>query len=62
MCLRVACTSRLFRMGSLCVLCLLEFYVFFWVADSDKVFSYAVAVVSLEHDQAVFVCSATGAE
>ena len=45
-----------------CVRCLLEFDVFFWVADFDEEFFDAVAVVALEHDEAVFVCSSACAE
>jgi hypothetical protein len=44
------------------VCALLEFYVFFWVPDSDKVFTDSVAMVSLKHDQPIFVCSAACAK
>ena len=40
---------------------LLDFYVFFWVAEFDEKFFDAVAVVALEHDLPVFAGSAAGA-
>ncbi len=40
----------------------MEFYVFLWVADSDEVVTYSVAVVTLEHDLSVFVGSTASAK
>ena len=41
---------------------LLEFYVFFGVAAFDEELSDSVAVVSLQHDLAVFGGSSAGAK
>ena len=41
---------------------LLQFYVFFRVAHLDEELSDSVAVVSLQHDLAVFGGSSAGAE
>jgi len=65
LCFRDLSTSRKFCSGfvwGLRLLWLLEFYVFFGVAAFDEELSDSVAVVSLQHDLAVFGGSAAGAE
>jgi hypothetical protein len=44
------------------VLALLQLYVFLWVADFYEEFADAVAVVALQHNEPILVCSPTSAK